>query len=385
MDGEDGWDKYYRCVIQETSRLVDEMLDRFRVSLGDFLYAMLNWPTDDWREQLNRFVEHTRYYGLIIEPESIRTIHDLIEARVNGTGPFAVLGPYGGPQSAGTGPTVQLAMAVSVGVAATKARAQEDNREAFFNRKLALAQEHLDEMGRVLESLGQKLDAAKADETVEVETEVDTIENLIWQYNDALESAREAWLDDDLGGDTYDRLVLLSTPRAFNLPLFTDERQAQRAKQQEIRIGQRLGQRTATLDRIIFGMKVMEAAGTAASVALGAGVVITAVKTGGKWAIVKTIAKTAAAAGAAMAAGEAAEHGLRAAGASEETIHGVRLAAEVVTWLLLLRRIRAAGAKPAPPAAPKPAAPKAPASGSPRGVDTRAYASKLACFSTCSK
>ncbi|MEX0675995.1 MAG: hypothetical protein WD063_02890 [Pirellulales bacterium] len=99
----DGWDKYYRCVIEETSRLVDEMLDRFRVSLGDFLYGMLNWPTDDWGEQLNRFVEHTRYYGLIIEPESIRTIHDLIEARVNGTGPFAVLGPYAGAGGKGSG------------------------------------------------------------------------------------------------------------------------------------------------------------------------------------------------------------------------------------------------------------------------------------------
>ena len=74
------------------------MLDRFRVSLGDWLYAMLNWPTDDWREQLNLFVEHTRYYALIIEPDSIRTINDLFEAHVNGTGPFAVLGPYGGEQ-----------------------------------------------------------------------------------------------------------------------------------------------------------------------------------------------------------------------------------------------------------------------------------------------
>ena len=90
------------------------MLDRFRVSLGDWLWAMLNWPTDDWREQLNRFVEHTRYYGLIIEPESVSTIHDLIEARVNGTDAFAVLGPYGAKQPAGTGPTVQLAMSVGL-------------------------------------------------------------------------------------------------------------------------------------------------------------------------------------------------------------------------------------------------------------------------------
>jgi hypothetical protein len=48
--------------------------------------------------------------------------------------------------------------------------------------------------------------------------------------------------------------------------------------------------------------------------------------------------------------------GLRAAGASEETIHGVRLAAQMVTWLLLLRRIQTAGAKSATPSSARPPA-----------------------------
>ena len=84
------------------------------MSLGDWLWAMLNWPTPDWREQLDLFVEHTRYNGLVIEPESVRAIYDLIEARVNGTGPFSDLGPYGGEQPVGAGPTVQLAMSVGL-------------------------------------------------------------------------------------------------------------------------------------------------------------------------------------------------------------------------------------------------------------------------------
>jgi hypothetical protein len=146
------------------------------------------------------------------------------------------------------------------------------------------------------------------------------------------------------------------------LPLFTDERQAQRAKEQEIEIGKRLGRRTATLERIIIGMKALEVAGVAASLALGAGVVINAARVGGKWAVVKTLAKVAGSAAAAEGAGEAIERGLEAAGASKETIRGMRLAAEVVTWLLLLRRVSiGVGAKSQPSAAPKePAKPSAP-------------------------
>jgi hypothetical protein len=109
-------------------------------------------------------------------------------------------------------------------------------------------------------------------------------------------------------------------------------------------------------------MKALEYAGVAASLALGAGVVITAAKEGGKWAVVKTLATMAGSAAAAYAAGEAIEHGLEAAGASEETIHGMRLAAEVVTWLLLLRRVQK-GIRTKPqsgPASARPPKPSAP-------------------------
>jgi hypothetical protein len=124
-------------------------------------------------------------------------------------------------------------------------------------------------------------------------------------------------------------------------------------------IAKRLDQRITTFDRIILGMQVAEWAGTAASLALGAGVVWRAVEQGGKWAVVKTVAKVAASGAAAYGVGEAVARGLRAAGASDETIHGVRLAAELVTWLLLLRRIGTAGIKPARPSAALSPAPKA--------------------------
>ena len=115
MDDLDGWDKFYRCVIEETIRQANERLDRFRVSLGDWLYGQINWPTDDWEQQLDLFVEHTRYYGLVIQPECIQSLHDLLEARVNGTGPFAVLGPYdAGRKRAATDAPIQLAAAVAL-------------------------------------------------------------------------------------------------------------------------------------------------------------------------------------------------------------------------------------------------------------------------------
>ena len=69
---------------------------------------------------------------------------------------------------------------------------QTQIREQFFNDKLAQAQRHLDEMKRVLDALGDKLDAAKPNEHIEVETEADAVEELIFRYNDALESARDA-------------------------------------------------------------------------------------------------------------------------------------------------------------------------------------------------
>jgi hypothetical protein len=148
-------------------------------------------------------------------------------------------------------------------------------------------------MERVLEALGQRLDAAKLDEEVDVDSDVDAIEALIWRHNDALERARDAWLRYDLGSRAFDRLTLMSSPAAFGLPLFADEQQAARAKVQWKQISERVDRRIATLDRIIFGMRVAEYAGIGASLLIGGGVVFKAVQEGGKWAVVKTVAQVA--------------------------------------------------------------------------------------------
>ncbi|KKK56438.1 hypothetical protein LCGC14_3064530, partial [marine sediment metagenome] len=149
----DGWDKFYRCVVEETIRQANERLDRFRVSLGDWLHPQLNWPTEDWQQQLDLFVEHTRYYGLIIEPECVQTLHDLLEARVNGTGAFAALGPYDAQQKrAATDVPIQVAAAVALdqgsGVVPRTLQAQ-DERRSDGGGSWSQSQEHLELSERV--------------------------------------------------------------------------------------------------------------------------------------------------------------------------------------------------------------------------------------------
>jgi hypothetical protein len=211
--------------------------------------------------------------------------------------------------------------------------AQTNTREQFFNEKVAAAQGYLDEMRRLLEALGQRLDAAKIDEEVDFDSEVDEIEGLIWRYNDALESARDAWLRDNLSGAANTRLSEMLTPLSLGLPMFTDDQQAQRAWRQATQIGDRLRARDATMDRIVFGMRATEIAGNMAGVATG-GLLIKATIKAGKWAVVKTVVGI----GMGIAAEQGVEAGLRAAGASEQKIRGARLAVVVVAFILLRRR-----------------------------------------------
>lgn len=101
------------------------------------------------------------------------------------------------------------------------------------------------------------------------------------------------------------------------------------------------------MDRIVVGMRAVETVGNVAGFFAGAGIVISAAKQGGKWAVVKTIAV----AGAAIAAEQGVEQGLVAAGAGEQSIRGVRLAAAVVTLILLRRRSQVTAEKTPAPAA----------------------------------
>src|SRR4029079_14213621 len=202
--------------------------------------------------------------------------------------------------------------------------------------KLADAQGSLDEIKRLLDEFGGRLDAAKLDETVDAEAEVERCEELIWRYNDSLISARDAWFRDDLSGEAIARLYQMFTPAAFGFPLFTDEQQAKEAMRQERQVSERLGQRNVTMNRVVFGMQAVEWVGYGAGLWAGGSVLYTASKTGGRWGVVKALAVIAAGA----AAEQGVEAGLRAAGANEETIRGARLAAAIIAFILLRRHNR---------------------------------------------
>jgi len=163
---------------------------------------------------------------------------------------------------------------------------------------------------------------------------VDRVEELIWSYHDALESARGEWLTQDLAGNAMERLYSLHTPVSFGLPYYTDDQQAQRAAQQERKIYERLRRRNVVWDRVVAGAEAAEAAGNVAGWALVGGALLKAAVTGGRWAVVKLAAK--------IAAGEAAsrilDQAVEAAGVSQQTLAGVKLAAAVIGFILNRRK-----------------------------------------------
>ena len=137
----------------------------------------------------------------------------------------------------------------------------------------------------------------------------------------------------------------MQSPVALGLPAFASSAQAERAMHQNLAISRRLDQQNASMDALVTGISATETAANAASLVAGAGVLIVAAKKGGTWAVVKT----AAVGYAIYMDTKIAETGLHDAGASDQTIRGVQLAAAVIT-LILLRRVPKRAAPQKPPA-----------------------------------
>jgi hypothetical protein len=355
--------EFFELVFKLWFERIEEELQRFAEALDQWLHDLFQQPTQNWRDGLAQFLAEQEAAGRMPTPESRQDLLTFLEGWEMTVDWQAVEGTS--REDDRTSPKVLAApewpmagatLWIEGGFPRDRGKTLNGGRRPFL-RRLQDASNHLKEMERVLQALAQRLDAAKANEEIEVETEVDTIEKLIWRYNDAMESARRTWLRYDLRGDAFDRLAKMSSPPAFNLPRFVDEQQAERARIQWKQISERVDRRTTTLDEIILAAKVVEYAGTGASLLVGGTVLFQAVRSGGKWAVVKSVGQVATSGAVAYGTGKAVEHGLRAAGASEESIHGVILAAEVVTWLLLLRRVNAGRARakqrPTEPLAPR--------------------------------
>lgn len=351
-------EQFYTYEVREFFRLLgrlwlarlDAELWQFAKALDQWLHSHFEHPTPKWRESFDSFLAKQSAAGRTITPESHDELLEFLAAWEQET-------PHG-PEDRSTAAVAQSAPIGGhlhwQGDRKLRGQAAPPPNTApsgdirvpsvhyhQFHRNLAEANRSLSDLEKALQAFADKIDAADKGADIEVESDLEQFEDLIWKHNDAMEKTRDAWLRGDLGGNTFDRLVVVSTPVSLGLPMFLDEDQAGRAREQWRQIGDRLEERIAFLDKVIVAMRVTEAAGDVATALLGLGLLITATKVGGKMVLVKTAGKMVAGAVASEAAGMAVEAGLRAAGASEETIQGVQKAAEVVTLLLAFRKIGA--------------------------------------------
>ncbi|MGD9723218.1 MAG: hypothetical protein AB7O59_17935 [Pirellulales bacterium] len=296
------WDYVLSRVFENLIRLIERRIRPFLDTLESWISELLSRRLPrQWREQLHAYLDSWEPEGFSIKAEHRPVLENFIERWATSRGLLPL--PPHEEQPVERWPTSTQTSFRRTATPAPGRPTQKGLSERFFNDKLIAAEDQLQEIIQSLESLAQKLDAAQLGEEVEVQAEVEAAEAAIWCYNDALESARDAWLRDDLDSDAMMRLYSMSSPASFGLPLFIDEQQAQRASDQELRINERMRQRNLTLDRIVLGMQIVEGAGTAAGLLLGGGVVLAAYKKGGKWAVAKTVA----AVGAAVVADEAVE------------------------------------------------------------------------------
>ena len=282
---------------------IGEKLQLFAEALDEWLHDLFLNPTPDWCDRFAHFLAEQEAAGYIVQPQSRQDLLDWLERWAVGDDGNA----QQGGQADGARPDFVDEALQNVGRRFTspsrpfgKSVQLDEVRKAIaggalFIHKLREAQETLDEMERVLQALGQKLDAAEIGEEVEVESAVDAIEALIWSHHDALEKARGAWLQHNLSHFVYPRIEQVSSPTSLNLPKFVDEQQERRATQQIKQIGRRLDLDLGLRDRGVTSMQVLEAAGMAANLLIGGGVLLQAARTGGKWTVVKTVAKVAAA------------------------------------------------------------------------------------------
>jgi hypothetical protein len=295
----------------------------------------------NWREQWRATCAEQADQGIITDPKSIQEIEDYLEAWAK----FCGVEPrdnHSPTKVVPTRPTVAPTQKKTSGHRPGRKIVKES--EALFYRHLARAQRYVDEIEAAITSLGAKIDAAQIGEEVDATPDVDRVEELIWSYNDAIESVRETWLRENLSGALNERLLALNTPLKYGMPLYTDEAQERRAMLQGLEISRRLMGRNAVMDRIVATMQTIEIAGDVAGIALGAGAVITIVKKGGKWALVKTVIRGVIV----DAAARAAERALEEAGVDQATLGGAKLAATLIN-LILRRRIRAVSNRETPP------------------------------------
>ena len=85
MIGQNPWTEVCEFIVSETLRGLQELYDEWNVTLQQWLDDMLSGPIpDDWHARLDQFVAETEEFGLEIEPDSIRTLEELIASHAEG-------------------------------------------------------------------------------------------------------------------------------------------------------------------------------------------------------------------------------------------------------------------------------------------------------------
>ncbi len=343
------WQAVREAMVTHVLHGLQLVYDDFNVSLERWLNDMVRHPiAENWRDEVVTFVDETERKGLRILPYSIRVIEALIESRIAGTGQFARYGPArrapaktvllaqpaaGATPQADTQPSELDGQSVPAGHPSTTTGHQNFSvgAQQLFDQKVASAKQHFAVLEQLLKVAGEKIDAAKPGEEVDLGYEAEMVNKHLFLYNEDLALACNVWLRFNLSSDGIARLTELVSPMSLGLPMFASPAQAERAREQRIAVTRRLNEKNASMDAWVTGIAAAETAATAVGIVAGAGVLVVAAKKGGAWAVVKTVAAGAAA----IAADRAADAGLRAAGASEQAIGGVRLAAAVITLILL--------------------------------------------------
>ncbi|HEX4147203.1 MAG TPA: hypothetical protein VHY91_27145 [Pirellulales bacterium] len=378
------WQEVYEAMVVHALRGLQVVYDEFNVALEEWLNDVLNHPIpEDWREEVARFVEQTERNGLEILPDSIRVIEAIIGSSIAGADQFAQCGPAPRGPARGQAPA-PLVVTVAADAGGPPAKPQPlpplvgypdipvgrrgpaVNAERLFDEQLVSAKQHLAVLEQLLNAAGEKIDAAKPGEEADVDYEADMVQKHLFLYNEDLAVARDLWLRFNLSGNANSRLIAMHTPAGIGLPMFASPAQAERARQQGLAIGRRLRGDNASMDAWVTGISATDTAATAAGILAGAGALIVAAKTTGRWAVIKMVAAGAAA----IAVDRLADAGLRRAGASDQTIRGVRLAAAVITLILLHRANKRSAPREPSPKPPKGTSQTPPSGPPPAGTPT---------------
>ena len=87
-------------------------------------------------------------------------------------------------------------------------------------------------LDQLLKAVGEKIDAAKPGEEVDLDYEAEMIQKHLFLYNEDLLVAGDVWLRFNLSSDGIARMTELINPMSLGLPMYSSPAQAERARQQ---------------------------------------------------------------------------------------------------------------------------------------------------------